>query len=219
MTEIMTKRNVRIPDYTLQEEVFNTLSHALGVLFGGTALIHMMLKADTVLQTVCALAYGLSIVVLYLISADYHNEPVNSRAKGRLRILDHCSVFLLVFGTCTPVFLLGIGGRTGWGLFLSLCILTAAGVALTLRDMDRYEGVCTAIHLINGWSVLAGIGTLTETMGSAGLGWLLLGGVMYTVGVVFFALGARKRYMHGVFHVFCLLGTVFQYIGISGTLF
>lgn len=214
MTAAKTKKPVRIPDYTVAEEIGNAVSHGLGALFGLSAMILMGIRADSVLSFVCGMVYGLSMVLLYATSCVYHAVPASDPLKGSLRIADHCMVFLLVLGSCVPVFLRGIGGTAGWCLFSFVLGSSLLGIVLTLWDMDRTEKVCAALHLLNGWSVAVGFHWLVSSIGWQGTGWLLAGGIVYSAGVVFFALGASKRFMHGVFHLFCLAGTVLQFVGI-----
>ena len=116
--------------------------------------------------------------------------------------------------TRVPVFLLGIGGAPGRILLGSVAVSSAAGIGLTVWDMDRTDKICTGLHLLNGWSVVLGFHWLIASVGWQGIAWMLAGGIVYSAGVVFFALGATKRGMHGVFHLFCLAATFCQFWGI-----
>lgn len=214
MTAALKKQTIRIPDYTLREEIFNSLTHLYGAVFGGIALLLMAFKVHDVKTLLCVLAYGVSIILLYATSSWYHGLPASSPKKGALRIADHCMVFVLVLGTCVPVFLLGIGGLPGRILLSFVTVSSAVGIVLTVWDMDRTEKLCTALHLLNGWSVVLGFHWLIARTGWQGVAWMLAGGIVYSAGVVFFALGASKRWMHGIFHLFCLAGTVLQFVGV-----
>ena len=216
MTAAIRKQNIRIPAYSVSEEIFNAVTHWLGAAFGAAALALMIQRVRGGRALLCVLAYGLSIILLYGTSALYHGIPAASPKKGRFRIADHCMVFVLVLGTCVPVFLLGIGGTAGGILLAFVSVTSVLGVGLTVWNMDRTEKICTALHLLNGWSVVLGAHWLVENVGWKGTVWMLAGGIVYSAGVVFFALGASKRWMHGVFHLFCLAGTVLQFLGICG---
>ena len=110
MTAAIRKQNIRIPAYSVGEEIFNAVTHWLGAAFGAAALALMIQRVRGGRALLCVLAYGLSIILLYGTSALYHGIPASSPKKGGFRIADHCMVFVLVLGTCVPVFLLGIGG-------------------------------------------------------------------------------------------------------------
>ena len=136
MTAALKKQTIRIPDYTLREEIFNSLTHLYGAVFGGIALLLMAFKVHDVKTLLCVLAYGLSIILLYSTSCWYHSVPASSPKKGVLRIADHCMVFVLVLGTCVPVFLLGIGGLPGRILLSFVTVSSAVGIVLTVWDLS-----------------------------------------------------------------------------------
>lgn len=214
MTAAIRKQKIRIPAYSVGEEIFNAATHWLGAVFGALALALMIPRVRDGKTLLCVLVYGLSMILLYSTSALYHGIPASSPKKGGFRIADHCMVFVLVLGTCVPAFLLGVGGIAGRILLAFVTVTSAAGMGLTVWDMDRTEKICTALHLLNGWSVVLGFHWLVGNVGWKGVAWMLAGGVVYSAGVIFFALGASKRWMHGVFHLFCLAGTVLQFVGI-----
>ena len=155
--------------------------------------------------------FGAAMVLLYTMSCVYHALPPKGRGKQVLRVLDHCNVYLLVFGSYIPAALLGVGGAAGWVLFGVVLLFSVVGIVFTAIDVDRYQLVSVICHLICGWSILAGVPGLLRSMGWGGLSWLILGGVMYSVGAILYGLGKRKKYRHSVFHVFCLLGTFFHF--------
>ena len=216
MTAAIRKQKIRIPTYSVGEEIFNAATHWLGAAFGAAALALMIHRVRDGRTLLCVLAYGLSMILLYGTSALYHGIPAASPKKGGFRIADHCMVFVLVLGTCVPVFLLGVEGKIGWILLAFVAATSVLGILLTIWDMDRTEKICTGLHLLNGWSVVVGFHWLLMNVGWKGAAWLLAGGIVYSAGVVFFALGASKRWMHGIFHLFCLAGTVLQFLGICG---
>lgn len=201
------KREIRIPDYTLGEEIFNAVSHGLGALLSPAALTLMALRAHGALPEIAVSLFGLAMIQLYTVSCVYHALSRDLKGKKVMRVIDHCNVYLLVLGTYIPVALLGVGGSMGWVLLGMVLVFTVLGVVFTAIDVDRFQLVSVVCHLLSGWSILIGIPGLLRTMGWGGLEWMLLGGVMYSVGAILYGLGKKKRYRHCVFHVFCLLGT------------
>lgn len=208
------KLNIRIPDYTLGEELFNSISHGIGAVFSIVALVLLVVKAHGVLAETAVSLYGSTMIVLYTISCIYHALSPNLEGKKVLRVIDHCNVFLLVYGTYIPAMLLGIGGRLGWLMCTGVGIVTLIGIILTCINIDKYTLPAVICHLVNGWSVVMVIPKLIQVMGIQGIIYIAVGGVMYTIGAILYGLGKKIRYMHSVFHIFCMLGTFFQFWGI-----
>ncbi|MBR1607645.1 MAG: hemolysin III family protein [Clostridia bacterium] len=206
--------HIKVPDYTLGEELFNAISHGLGAAASIYALILMLLRAHGALAVTCVSVFGASMILLYTVSCVYHALSRNLEGKKILRVLDHCNVYALVLGTYVPASLLGVGGSLGWALFGLTAAFTALGISLTAISVDKYKVPQVICHLVSGWSILIGIPQLLESAGQAGVRFMILGGVMYTVGSILYGLGSRRRYIHSVFHIFCLLGTFFHFWGI-----
>ena len=205
------KLNIKIPNYTLGEELFNSISHGIGAALAVVALVLMVVKAHNPLPESTVSLFGATMIILYTISCIYHALSPSLEGKKVLRVIDHCNVFLLVFGTYIPISLLGVGGALGWILFGVVCTVTIVGIVFTAINVDKYTVLATICHLINGWSILVGVPKLIETIGKEGLIYCILGGVMYTIGSILYGLGHKKKYMHCIFHVFCLLGTFFHF--------
>ena len=206
------KLNILIPYYTLGEEIVNAISHGLGAIFAIVALVLMAVKAEGTLAETTSVLFGCTMILLYTVSCIYHALSPNIEGKKVMRVIDHCNVYLLVYGTYIPISLLGVGGTKGLILFLIVTAVTTFGIVLTSVKIDKTETLQTICHLISGWSVLFVISDLSKTLGAIGLVFLILGGVMYTVGSILYALGEKKRYMHSVFHFFCIFGTVFHFL-------
>ena len=198
---------ISLPKYSLGEELFNSISHGLGALLGLAALVLMAVRARSASAMVSVCLFGLAMVQLYAVSCVYHGLSPRLLGKKILRVIDHCNVYLLVLGTYIPVSLLGVGGVRGWLLLGLVCLCTALGVVCTAVNVDRYQLVSVICHLLSGWSILLGLPQLLAHVGLPGLVWMVLGGVMYSIGAVLYGLGKRKKYRHCVFHIFCLLGT------------
>ena len=214
MSQNSISSRIHIPDYTLGEEIFNAISHGIGALLSILALILMILKAQTPSATVYVCLFGGTSILLYTVSCIYHALSRNVNGKRVLRVIDHINVFLLVFGTYIPVALLAVKGALGWVLFGVIAVFTTLGVTFTAINVDRYSKIAVACHLICGWSILVALPRLFGVMGNTGVLTVFLGGVMYSVGSVLYGLGKKTRYMHSVFHIFCLLGTFFHFLGI-----
>lgn len=199
--------NIRLPLYTLGEEIFHAVSHGIGAGLSVAAMALLLIKAQGALAWVSVFIFGLSMVLLYTISCIYHSLSRRTEGKKVLRVIDHCNVYLLVWGTYMPVALLGVGGALGWTLFAVTGLLTVTGITLTAISVDRFKVLQVVCNLLIGWSILMGFPSLVTTVGHTGILYMVLGGAAYTVGAVLYGLGSRKRYLHSVFHVFCMLGT------------
>lgn len=208
------KLNIKIPKYTLGEEIFNSISHGLGALLSVAALVLMIVKADEAKAEVTTALFGSTMIILYTMSCIYHALSSKLEGKKVLRVLDHCNVYLLVFGTYIPVALLGVGGALGWTLFGVVALVTTLGIVFSSISIDKFQVVEVICHLLNGWSILFGIPALLTTMGQKGITYLIIGGIMYTLGSILYGVGSQKKYMHCIFHVFCLVGTFFHFLAV-----
>ena len=201
------KKEISIPSYSLEEELFNAISHGLGALLSVAALVLMLIRARNALEVTTSAIFGTSMIFLYTISCVYHALSPGLRGKKVLRVLDHCSVFLLVFGTYIPASLLGVSGVRGWLLFGLVAFFTVLGIVFTVLDLERYQLAAVICQLLSGWSILMGVCNLRASAGLQGLIWMIAGGAMYTIGAILYGIGKNRKYCHSVFHVFCLLGT------------
>ena len=200
-------KEISIPSYSLGEELFNAISHGFGALLSIAALVLMLIRPRNALEVTTAAIFGTSMIFLYTISCVYHALSPGLRGKKVLRVLDHCSVFLLVFGTYLPASLLGVSGVRGWLLFGLVAFFTALGIVFTALDLERYQLAAVICQLLSGWSILMGASNLRAALGLQGLIWMIAGGVMYSIGAILYGIGKNRKYCHSVFHVFCLLGT------------
>ena len=208
---VMQKPAVRIPSYTLGEELFNAISHGIGAVLSIAALVLMTVWAHGAIRITSVSLFGSALIILYTISCIYHALSPRLKGKRVLRIIDHCNVFLLVLCTYIPVSLIGVGGALGWVLFGIVCFFAILGIVLTAVNLERFQVPAVICHLVSGWSILIGVPGLLRTMGGKGLFFLILGGVLYSVGAVLYRIGAKKKYGHCVFHIFCLAGSFFHF--------
>lgn len=206
-----------LPAYTRGEEIFNFVTHAVG---GGLALVMLVLCVVRAGQhrdawaIVGSAVYGLSLVAVYAISSVYHGlRPI--RAKKVLQVLDHCTIYFLILGSYLPILLCAIrpvSPVTAWVLFGVILAVTALAVSFTAIDLKRYRVLSMICYIGLGWCIVFAAPVALRAIAPAGLGWLLAGGVAYTLGAVLYGVGVHKRYMHGVFHLFVILGSVMQFV-------
>ena len=203
--------------YTKGEEVFNAVSHiaggALGLVFW---IVLAVLAYPDVTALVAVSLFGLGADALYTMSALYHFLP-DGKAKGVFRIFDHCTIFLLIAGTYSPFCLIALGGTAaGWTVFALQWACAAAGITMNAIAMNNkvVKAVSMALYVVEGWMALAVFGQLLASVSAASLYFLLAGGIAYTVGIVFFALGKKLRWFHPVWHLFVIAGTALQFVSI-----
>ena len=200
---------------TRGEELANTLSHGLGALLalaGAAPLLARGLAAGSPKTALSLAAYGFSLVLLYTASAVYHGVR-NPDVKRVLRVMDHCSIFVLILGTYIPMSLLVVGGRTGWMLFLTNSTLAVIGITLNAVDLKRFDKVSLVLYALMGWLVVVALRTIVEALPPLGLGLLVAGGLAYTLGIVFYK--SQRRYAHFIWHLFVLAGSILQYFCIA----
>lgn len=205
------KLNISVPNYSLGEELFNSISHGVGAILAVVGLVLLIIKAKGALAETTVTLFGTTMIVLYVISCIYHAMSKNLEAKKVLRVIDHCNVYMLVYGTYIPMFFIGIGGKLGWIFFTVITLITILGVVLTAINVDKSTKIGVVCHLTNGWAAIVAIPKLLVSMGKGGVIFLILGGLMYTIGSVLYGIGHKVKYTHCIFHIFCLLGTFFQF--------
>ena len=154
-------------------------------------------------------AYGISLVLLYSASAIYHAVK-GTRLKAVLRVMDHCSIYLLILGTYVPMSLLVIGGKLGWVLFLTNATLAILGITLTAIDLTKFDKFSLVLYALMGWLVVAALRSVLAALSPLAAFYLVSGGVAYTVGILFYR--SKRSYMHFVWHLFVLAGSVLQYL-------
>lgn len=197
------------------EELANALTHGVGAaaaLAGGAVLVTLVAIHGDGWQLAGAIIFGVALLLLYTASTLYHaiSHPV---AKGRLKVFDHCAIYLLIAGTYTPFTLVGLRGAVGWWLFGAIWALALAGVVFKLFYTGRFRRLSTLIYLAMGWLVVVAAGPLLRALDAATLGWLLAGGVAYTLGTLFY-LRPRMRWSHAIWHGFVIAGSVCHYISV-----
>lgn len=198
---------VDLPKYKLSEELMNAISHGVGVLLSIAALVLCIIKSDSGLDLFSSLFYGISSIVLYLMSCLYHSLPRNN-SKRIFRIFDHCSIFLLIAGTYTPCALLMLPGFYKWIIFGFVWACAVIGIILNSIDLRKFKKFSMILYLVMGWCVIFCVKPLWTNMNHNGIYLLLLGGVIYTIGAILCGIGKKRVYMHSIFHFFCILASV-----------
>ena len=210
-----------LPTYSTGEERMNMVSHIVGGGLGVVALVLCTVKAvgnQNTWGVVSAVIYGMSIICLYTMSSVYHGlRP--GMAKKVMQVIDHCTIYFLISGSYTPFALSAIRSvnpALGWGLFCFEWALTALAATLTAIDLKKYSAFSMTCYIGMGWAIIPFARTVIETVTVTGFLLTLLGGVAYTIGSVLYGLGKRKKWMHSVFHIFVVLGSLLQFVAIYG---
>jgi len=190
------------------EEKLNTITHAIGALFGIAALVLLIAfnTEKTAWSLFSVIIYGISIIVLFMASTFYHAVNGEKR-KHYFRIVDHISIYILIAGTYTPVCLIALDETLGWTLFWVVWGIAAFGVVLKLFFTGRFEVFSTLLYLVMGWLIVFDFTNLSNTIGSDGILFLFAGGLAYTVGIVFYAI-QKIPYNHVIWHLFVLAGAI-----------
>ncbi|WP_012071000.1 PAQR family membrane homeostasis protein TrhA [Marinomonas sp.] len=201
---------------SLGEEVANSISHGLGLvaaIVGTPFLILSAIDYADVSFVVGVSIFSGTMILLYLASTLYHAMP-RGKAKYIFRVIDHSAVYLLIAGTYTPFMLGVLEGAWGWSLLAAVWTLALVGVGLKAFGKASHPAISTTLYVVLGWLILIVIKPLISLMEPNGLLLLVLGGVLYTLGVVFFVIDSRMRYGHLVWHLFVVGGTVCHYFSI-----
>lgn len=212
------RRLLGLHRYTLGEEIFSSISHGVSAVFAVAALVFLLVTCQkTPLYVVSAAVYGGTMVMLYTVSTLYHGLGLN-RAKVVFRSLDHCTIFLLIAGTYTPITLVCLGGWKGLAMFGAVWAAAVVGVVLNAISVERFKKISMACYLAMGWVVVLAMGDFYRAVDPMVFWCLLAGGVLYTVGAALYAVGKKVPYMHSVFHLFVLGGSVFHTVSVWGIL-
>ena len=204
-----------LPDYTHGEELANMISHIVGGGLGVIVLcacLFLSIWRHNIWGIVGSAIYGVSFIQLYAISSIYHGLRPGT-AKKVLQIIDHCSIYIFIAGTYTPIMLCALRPLyPGWAWSLLGVVWGIAALAITLNaiDLKKFAIFSMICYIGMGWCVIAGIKPVIEVLPTAGLWLLVLGGVVYTIGAILYGFGKKMRYMHSLFHIFCLGGSVLQ---------
>jgi len=196
-------------------ERFNSISHLIGAAaaLAGTAwLVVTAAQQGNPWKVVSFSIYGASLILLYLFSTLYHS--LHHAGKTVFQKFDHLAIYLLIAGTYTPFTLVTLRGRGGWALFGLIWGLAVLGIVLETFMRKSHRIVPVVIYLAMGWLIIIALKPLLVSLTTAGFIWLLLGGLFYTSGVVFYALSDKATYFHGIWHLFVMAGSLCHYVTI-----
>ena len=217
--------DVKIPKYSLAEELLNAISHGLGAVFGIVALVLMLIKVIPTgdpFKITSSIIYGLSLIILFTISCIYHSLAKN-KGKKVLRILDHDAIYILIAGTYAPYMLVALRPHNVWhmgtgtlsyimfALVWACCII---GAVFNSINIHKYKALSMTCYMIAGWVVVVALVVLWNIIGPAGVLLLLGGGIVYSIGAVIYGIGKKKKYFHSIFHFFVLIGAVMMFISV-----
>lgn len=196
-------------------EKFNAVTHLVGAvlaLAASVVLIALAASGGDPWKIVGVSIYGTTLTSLYSFSALYHS--LRGRAKNIFRALDHQSIYLLIAGSYTPFCLVTLRGAWGWSLFGVVWSLALLGVLQELWQRSEARILSVVIYVVMGWAALAALVPLMKVLGTAGFAWVAAGGLLYTIGIVFYVLDTRMRHAHGIWHLFVLGGSAAHYVAI-----
>jgi hemolysin III len=194
-------------------ERFNSISHLIGAAAALAGLVVLVVAASRQgdpWKIVSFSIYGATLLLLYTSSALYHT--LRGKAKDVFRKLDHQAIYLLIAGTYTPFTLVTLRGAWGWSLFGVIWGLAVLGIVVDSLPQKGLRILPVVIYLLMGWLVLMALKPLLQALPSTGFVWLLVGGLFYTGGIVFYALDEKVRHFHGIWHLFVLLGSISHYL-------
>lgn len=194
-----------------KQEILNTLSHGMGIVLGVAGLIFLLVKNknSNIYSTLSIWTFGLSLIILYTSSTIYHFF-VNENWKRKARVLDHMSIFLLIAGTYTPICLITLEKSSGWTLFTIVWTIAALGIIMKIFLTGKVDKLSLLLYLVMGWLLVFDIKNIANSMTSQALLFLVLGGVLYTLGTIFYARD-KMPYAHFIWHLFVLGGSASHY--------
>lgn len=204
---------LNLPTYTFNEELLNCVTHVAGALFGLIGWImslKLLIPTGSLTATLSMSIFFATMIVLYANSAIYHGWEL-TRAKKKFQIMDHCSIFLLITGTYAPFTLMVMNNTVGGIVFAVVALTSVIGIALNIIDMKKYAKISMACYLITGWCIIFAYRDISAALSHDQLLMLIGGGIIYTIGAVLYGLGNKIRYMHTIWHLFVLGGSLLHF--------
>lgn len=208
---IEKRKKLNLPNYTTLEEIFSAITHGIGAALAIAAIVLLIVFSPFDAKTItCVTIYSATLFVLYIVSTLYHALGIN-KAKKVFQVLDHCSIFILISGTYTPICLLMIKDVIGWILFSFVWASAAIGIVFNAIDLKRFSKISLICYIAMGWSVIFAFKPLLSVISLYQLIFLFIGGAFYTFGAILYVLGKKIKYMHSVWHLFVLAGSIFHF--------
>lgn len=207
-----------LPVYTKGEEIFNMVSHIVGGVLGIVAIVLCVIFGaihKDVYSVISGIVFGVTLLLLYTMSSIYHGLKPDSKAKKVFQVIDHCSIFLLIAGSYTPFALCTLrqyNVALGWWIFGIVWSLAVIGIVLNSIDLKRYKVFSMICYLAMGWCIIFKINVVFECLGLTGFVLVLLGGIAYTIGAIIYGLGKKYKWMHSIFHISCVIGSLLHFL-------
>jgi len=208
-----------LPDYTRGEEIMNMVTHIVGGAMGIAVLTLCVIRAalhGNVYGIVTSAIYGTCMITMYTISSVYHGLKPNL-GKKVMQVIDHCTIYFLIAGTYTVVLLSALRREyptLAWGIFVFEWTMVSLATTLTAIDLKKYSVFSMVCYIGMGWAIIPFWKQVLHVMGTGGFGLLLAGGIAYTIGSILYGLGKKKKWMHSVFHIFVILGSLLQFFAV-----
>ena len=208
-----------LPNYTRAEEIMNMVTHIVGGGLGILALALCVIRAAIHANpwgVVGSAIYGVSMIALYTMSSVYHGMRPGT-GKKVMQVLDHCTIYFLIAGTYSVIALSAlrpVNPVLGWGILAFQWALTALAVTLTAIDLHKYSIFSMVCYVFMGWCIILFLPLAMQALTPTGFYWMLSGGIAYTIGAVLYGIGSKMHWMHSVFHIFVVLGSLLQFISI-----
>ena len=209
----------RLPDYTHGEEIMNMVTHIVGGGLSVVAAIACIVRGvlrGNLWGVLSSMVYGASLIAMYTISSVYHGLKPNM-SKRVMQVIDHCTIYFLITGTYTVILLSALRPvypKIAWGVFFFEWALTALAVTFTAIDLKKYGVFSMVCYIGMGWAIIPFWRQVMVVMGKVGFGLLLGGGIAYTIGSILYGLGKKRKWMHSVFHIFVVLGSMLQFFSV-----
>ena len=209
------EKKTNIQFYSPTEEKLNIWSHAFGIFLSIIALVLLIIKAvqqDNIWMMFSFPIFGVSLILLYLASTLYHasKEP---QKRFKLKVFDHAAIYVLIAGSYTPFTLVSLNGETGWLIFSMVWVMAFTGIILKLFFTGRFKVVSTAMYVLMGWLIVFYFQDLTASLHEKGVFYLILGGVLYTIGAILYSI-KKIKFNHAIFHFFVLAGSFCHFLSI-----
>lgn len=206
-----------IPTYSKGEEIMNMVSHIVGGALGIVATVLCVIFAaihKNVYGVVSGAIFGATLIILYTMSSIYHGLKPERMSKKVFQVIDHCSIFLLIAGSYTPFCLCTLreySNALGWSIFGIIWGAAILGITLNAIDLKKYKTFSMICYLAMGWCIILKGGVLLELLTTNGFILLVVGGIAYTIGAVLYGLGKKKKWMHSIFHILCVIGSLLHF--------
>ncbi len=195
--------------FSKKEEIANAILHGIGLGLAIAALVILVILANLSASTKYTISYsiyGSTLIILYLSSTLYHSFKA-TKAKKIFKIFDHSAIYLLIAGTYTPITIIVLEGKLGWGIFIAVWSIAIIGIILKIFLIGKFKLLSTLLYIAMGWLVIIAIRPLLQNMNRRSIIFLLSGGLLYTTGTIFY-LWKNLKYSHAVWHLFVLAGSI-----------